>query len=74
MEYLPWSPLAGGFLSGKYRNDTPRTWQRESGQVLPHPQQAVGREARTILDAALEDELLEFLDGDPEEHQVALLG
>lgn len=42
---IPWSPLAGGFLSGKYRRDAPppdgarlARWQQSMGRMNQHPQ------------------------------------
>jgi aryl-alcohol dehydrogenase-like predicted oxidoreductase len=49
---LPWSPLAGGFLSGKYRRDAPRPeGARRSGFDFPPVDTERGFDAVNALDA-----------------------
>jgi aryl-alcohol dehydrogenase-like predicted oxidoreductase len=49
---LPWSPLSGGFLTGKYRRDNPRpAGARRTGFDFPPIDEARGFDAVDVLDA-----------------------
>ncbi len=53
---LPWSPLSGGFLSGKYRRDKPTPeGARRSGFQFPPIDEARGFDAVEALDAVAQE-------------------
>lgn len=53
---LPWSPLSGGFLTGKYRRDNPHPeGARRSGFNFPPVDEARGFDAVDALDAIVQE-------------------